>query len=83
MVLDDVVEEGLQVEEDGQCLGGDAFNVKELFIAVLLDVVGAVDGKTLVVVRYVTHLPRHQVESEQEITRLPLEVLQGSVLVHQ
>jgi hypothetical protein len=83
VVLHDVVEEGLQVEEDSQCLRGDAFDIVELFVAVLFDVVGAVDGETLVVVRYVAHLPRNQVQPQQEIARLALEVLQGRVLVHQ
>ena len=75
MVFHDIIEEGLQVKEDSECLGWNTVDVVELFIAILLDVVGAVDGETLVVVRYIAHLPRYQVEPEQEITRLALEVL--------
>jgi hypothetical protein len=81
-VLDYVVEEGLQVEEDGERLGGDIIYVVELLKTVLFDIVGSVYGKTLVVVRYVTGLPRNQVQTQKKVTSLALKVLQRSLLVH-
>jgi hypothetical protein len=82
VVFHDVVEESLQVEEDGEGLGGNTVDIVVLFEAVFLDVVGSVDGQAFVVVRDVAGLPRDQVQPDQKVAGFALEVLERGVLVH-
>lgn len=44
VVFNDIIEEGLKVEEDGECLGRYIVDIVKLFEAIFFDIVGSVDG---------------------------------------
>lgn len=61
VILNNVIEEGLKVEEYSQCFLRNVFYVVKLLKTVFLDIVCHVDGESFVEMRDITCLLRHQV----------------------